>query len=74
MAGPLLSRWAPLQVKGVPPAVVSEQLNELLAAAAPFQHAHQGAALTRISDAVQAAFQGGTRPLPTAAELQKCIA
>lgn len=61
-------------VKGVPPAVVSEQLNELLATAAPFQHAHQGAALARISDAVQAAFQGGTRPLPTAAELQKCIA
>ena len=44
-----------------------------MAAAAPFQNAYLAAALQRMSDAVSAAFPGGNRALPTAAELQKCI-
>jgi hypothetical protein len=63
-----------LQVRGVPPAMLLEQQDGLLEAAAPLQHAHLAASLARISDAVTAAFPGGNRALPSSADLQKCIA
>ena len=63
-----------VQVKGVLPAIEPEQQSELLACAAPFQNAYLGAALTRMSDAVTAAFPGTSRTLTSSAELQKCIA
>ena len=44
-----------------------------MAAIAPFQQAYLGACLTRMSDAATAAFPGGSRALPTSAELQKFI-
>lgn len=55
------------------PAVTEVQAEELLAAAAPFRDTYLGGALSRLNDAVGAAFPGGSRPLPTAADLQKCI-
>ncbi|KAL3159741.1 hypothetical protein ABBQ38_010147 [Trebouxia sp. C0009 RCD-2024] len=61
-------------VKGVAAAVTPEQQAELLDAAAPFQNAYLGASLTRMSDAVTAAFPGTSRTLTSSAELQKCIA
>lgn len=63
-----------VQVKGVVPAVTREQQAEVVNAAAPFQNAYLGAALTRMSDAVTAAFPGTSRTLASSAELQKCIA
>ncbi len=60
-------------MKGVPPAVSEPQAEALLAAAAPFRDAYLGAALSRLTDAIGTAFPGGSRPLPTAADLQKCI-
>ena len=44
-----------------------------MAAIGPFQQAYLGACLTRMSDAATAAFPGGSRALPTSAELQKFI-
>ncbi|DBA86122.1 hypothetical protein WJX77_008098 [Trebouxia sp. C0004] len=61
-------------VKGVMPAVTAEQQAELIDTAAPFQNAYLGASLTRMSDAVTAAFPGTSRTLTSSAELQKCIA
>ena len=55
------------------PGVKAEAEEELLLTAQPFQAAYLGSALSSMSDAVTAAFTGGTRPLPTAADLQKCI-
>lgn len=49
------------------------QAEALLGAAAPFRDAYLAAALRRLNDGVAAAFPGGTRPLPAAADLQKCI-
>ena len=63
-----------LQVKGVMPAVTAEQQAELVGTAAPFQNAYLAASLTRMSDAVTAAFPGTSRTLTSSAELQKCIA
>ena len=63
-----------LQVKGVMPAVTAGQQAELIDTAAPFQNAYLGASLTRMSDAVTAAFPGTSRTLTSSAELQKCIA
>lgn len=63
-----------LQVKGVMPAVTAEQQAELIDTASPFQNAYLGASLTRMSDAVTAAFPGTSRTLTSSAELQKCIA
>lgn len=63
-----------MQVKGVAAAVGAEQQADLVNTAAPFQNAYLGAALTRISDAVTAAFPGTSRTLTSSAELQKCIA
>ena len=57
----------------MPPAASPEQQEALLEAAAPFQNAYLAASLHRMSDAVSAAFPGGNRALPTAADLQKCI-
>ena len=62
-----------VQLRGVPPAASPEQQEALLEAAAPFQNAYLAASLQRMSDAVGAAFPGGNRALPTAADLQKCI-
>ncbi len=61
------------QVKGVSPAASPQQQEALLEAAAPFQNAYLAGSLQRMSDAVGAAFPGGNRALPTAADLQKCI-
>lgn len=63
-----------LQVKGVMPAVTSEQQAELIDTASLFQNAYLGASLARMSDAVTAAFPGTSRTLTSSAELQKCIA
>lgn len=57
----------------MPPAVSEAQAEALLAAAAPFRDAYLSAALARLNEAVGAAFPGGSRPLPTAVDLQKCI-
>jgi len=62
-----------VQVKGVSPAASPAQQEALLEAAAPFQNAYLAGSLQRMSDAVGAAFPGGNRALPTAADLQKCI-
>lgn len=62
------------QVKGVGGTVTLAQRQDLVEAARPFQNAYLAAALSRLSDAVTAAFPGGSRALPTSAELQKCIA
>ena len=62
-----------MQVKGVRPAANAEEQDALLAAAGACQNAYLGAALSRMSDAVSAAFPGGNRALPTTAELHKCI-
>ena len=35
--------------------------------------AYLGMVLSRLNGAVSAAFPGGSRPLPSAADLQKCI-
>ena len=61
-------------MKGVVPVVMPEQQAELVNTAAPFQNAYLAAALTRMSDAVAAAFPGTSRTLTSSAELQKCIA
>lgn len=50
------------------------QEEALLGVAAPFQAAYLAAVLSRMTDGVSAAFPGGTRALPSSAELQKCIA
>ncbi len=72
--GMLMMMACNLQVKGVMPAVTSEQQAELIDTASPFQNAYLGASLTRMSDAVTAAFPGTSRTLTSSAELQKCIA
>ena len=64
--------WCP-QVKGVAPAVTEAQAEALLAAAVPFRDAYLSATLSRLNEAVGTAFPGGSRPLPTAVDLQKCI-
>ena len=61
------------QIQGVLPAVFPDQLLQLLNATAPFQNAYLGACLSRMSDSVVAAFPGGTRSLPSPADVQKCI-
>lgn len=61
-------------VQGVLPCVVPEQLQQLLAATAPFQSAYLAGCLSRMSEAVMAAFPGGSRQLPAPADVQKCIA
>ncbi|KAK9840386.1 hypothetical protein WJX74_009033 [Apatococcus lobatus] len=60
-------------VRGVMPGVQPEGEEQLLQAAQPFQSAYLASVLSSMSDAVTLAFPGGNRPLPTAADLQKCI-
>ncbi|KXZ51911.1 hypothetical protein GPECTOR_11g39 [Gonium pectorale] len=60
-------------IKGVLPAVGPPQLQQLLAATAPFQSAFCAGCLARMTDAVAAAFPGSGRQLPSATEVQKCI-
>ena len=62
-----------LQVKGVVPGLMEEEAEGLMGAISPFQQAYLGACLTRMSEAATAAFPGGSRALPTSAELQKFI-
>jgi hypothetical protein len=62
-----------LQVKGVVPGLTEEEAEGLMGAISPFQQAYLGACLTRMSEAAMAAFPGGSRALPTSAELQKFI-
>ncbi|CAK0784167.1 hypothetical protein CVIRNUC_007370 [Coccomyxa viridis] len=61
------------EVTGVVSGLTEEEAEALMAAIAPFQQAYLGACLTRMSDAATAAFPGGSRALPTSAELQKFI-
>ncbi|GLC41103.1 hypothetical protein PLESTM_001156100 [Pleodorina starrii] len=60
-------------IKGVLPAVGPPQLQQLLAATGPFQTAYMAGCLSRLTDAVAAAFPGSSRQLPSATEVQKCI-
>eukprot|EP00198_Chlamydomonas_reinhardtii_P007786 XP_001697123.1 component of oligomeric golgi complex 5 [Chlamydomonas reinhardtii] len=60
-------------IKGVLPAVGPAQLQQLLAATSPFQTAYMAGCLSRLTDAVAAAFPGSSRQLPSATEVQKCI-
>ncbi|GIL71669.1 hypothetical protein Vretimale_885 [Volvox reticuliferus] len=60
-------------IKGVLPAVGPPQLQQLLAATGPFQTAFMAGCLSRLTDAVAAAFPGSSRQLPSATEVQKCI-
>ena len=53
--------------------VQPEGEEDLLQAAKPFESAYLANVLSSMSDAVTLAFPGGNRPLPTAADLQKCI-
>lgn len=59
--------------QGVLPAVGPAQLQQLLAATSPFQTAYMAGCLSRLTDAVAAAFPGSSRQLPSATEVQKCI-
>ena len=61
-------------VKGVQPAVAPDQLPPLLAAVGPFRDAYLAMALGRVQDAVNTAFPGSSRMLPSPADVQKCIA
>jgi hypothetical protein len=65
--------YAVLQVKGVAPFVVQDQLPVFLAVAAPFRDAYLAGCLGRLQDGVNTTFAGGARGLPTTAEVQKCI-
>ena len=62
-----------LKVKSVRPAATAEEQDELVNATAVCQNVYLAAVLARVSEAVNAAFAGGNRALPTAAELHKCI-
>ena len=59
--------------QGVLPAVLPEQLRQLLSSAGPFEAAYRSASLSRLSDAVATAFPGTSRSLPSPADVQKCI-
>jgi len=69
----VLRDHAAWQVKGVEAALTEGEVEAVLAAVAPFQQAYLGSCLTRMSDAATSAFPGGSRSLPTSAELQKFI-
>ncbi|EFJ53077.1 component of oligomeric golgi complex 5 [Volvox carteri f. nagariensis] len=60
-------------IKGVLPAVGPAHLQQLLAATGPFQTTFMAGCLSRLTDAVAAAFPGSSRQLPSATEVQKCI-
>ncbi|GAX78041.1 hypothetical protein CEUSTIGMA_g5483.t1 [Chlamydomonas eustigma] len=60
-------------MKGVLPAVGPGQLKQLMSCVAPFEAAYRNAILSRTSDAVASAFPGGSRSLPSPADVQKCI-
>ena len=62
-----------LSPQGVLPAVLPDQLPQLLACVSPFESAYRSACLGRMSDAVATAFPGGSRSLPSPADVQKCI-
>ena len=62
-----------VKVKAVRAAATAEEQEELVNATAVCQNAYLAAVLARVSEAVNAAFAGGNRALPTAAELHKCI-
>ena len=55
------------------PGVDPKQEEALFEAASCCQNLYLGSVLSRVSDAVNAAFTGGNRALPTAAELHKYI-
>lgn len=63
------------EVKGsTAPALDATQRTQLLDAAMALQRAYVATCLQRMTDSAAAAFPGGARALPPAAELQKCIA
>ncbi len=63
------------EIKGsAPPALDATQTTQLLQTTASLQQAYLAACVQRLTDSAVAAFPGGARALPPAAELQKCIA
>ena len=66
-------RHVSLQIKGVSPAATQVEEEALVGATSCCQNLYLGSVLTRVTDAVNTAFTGGTRALPTAAELHKYI-
>jgi hypothetical protein len=62
-----------LCTQGVPPAVLPEQLPQLLDVSAPFRDAFLSSGLVRLQEAVGTAFPGSSRALPSPADVQKCI-
>ena len=69
MCAPVRGRCA----QGVLPAVGPESLQQLLAATGPFQMAYLGGCLSRMTEAVVAAFPSSSRQLPAPTDVQKCI-
>ena len=70
---PLNSPRSPLSPSPLSP-TCPPQAEALLEAVGDFRSAYLAAVLARLSEAAGAAFPGGTRALPTAADLQKSIA
>lgn len=64
---------AQTQVKGNLGVLGQEHLKLLLGSCQPIQNAYLATSLSRLSEAVSAAFPGGPRTLPTTSETQKCI-
>lgn len=62
------------QIKGAPSAIEEKHMNLLLSVCQPIERAYLAASLMRMSEAVTLAFPGGTRTLPSPADVQKCIA
>lgn len=61
-------------MRGAEPAFDDKTEESVLEALNGCQNLYLGAVFGRISDAIISAFPGGSRALPTSAELQKCIA
>lgn len=53
--------------------MLPEQLPLLLDVSAPFRDAYLTGGLVRLQEAVGTAFPGGSRALPSPADVQKCI-
>jgi hypothetical protein len=53
--------------------VVPDQLHQLMACASPFESSFRTGCLGTMSEAVATAFPGGSRSVPSPADVQKCI-
>ena len=62
-----------LQVKGFQPGASQEQEEAFMAATSSCQNLYLSSVLSRVLDAVHTVFAGSSKPLPTAAEIQKYI-